>query len=95
MIVRVLGEGQWRVGKKVLAGLNEFDQRIVQAVGDSDQAALSEALVDLVERITCYGEPIDDTEICQSELILPDPSSTLAEVKALLDESEHDGLVPG
>lgn len=88
MIIRILGEGQWRVDKAAFTSLNELDERVARAVAYHDQEALSRALNDLVERVTCHGEPVEDDELVASELILPDPSSTWAEIEALLASDE-------
>lgn len=94
MIIRVLGEGQWRVDKAAFKSLSELDDRVSQAVADHDQDALTSALTDLVERVTCHGDPLDDDEIVESDLILPDPAATIDDVEALLVEGDFDGLIP-
>lgn len=94
MIVRVLGEGQFRVAEESLDGLTAIDEAIEQAVADKDQQALSEALQQLRARITAGGVAVPDDELEDSDLILPGADATLAEVRQLLQDSD-EGLIPG
>ena len=45
MIVRLMGEGQFRVGEDVLRRLNELDDR-AQAAAEADDEARLDALLD-------------------------------------------------
>ena len=92
MIIRVLGEGQWRVDKVALKSLNDLDDQVATAVAEHDQDALTEALTELVERVTFHGDPLEDDEIVESDL--PDPAATIEEVEELLGEGDFDGLIP-
>ena len=94
MIVRILGEGQWEVPDEALARLNALDDAVEQAVTLNDQAKLTIALSGLLDEVRSVGTRVPDAEIADSDLILPDVDSTLADVEALLAESS-DGLIPG
>jgi hypothetical protein len=90
-IVRLMGEGQYRVDDETLQGLNELDEQVAAAVerGDEDQVArLLKAMADgLRER----GERLDDADLSPSEAIVPPEDLSLAEVRELLS---GDGLIP-
>ncbi len=94
MIVRILGEGQYRVDQAAVADLNSIDDAIEQAVAADDQQALSAALGRLHGEIIAAGAAVADDELADSDLILPAADATVDEVRALLRESE-EGLLPG
>ncbi|MGO4956474.1 PspA-associated protein PspAA [Luteococcus sp. Sow4_B9] len=95
MIVRILGEGQWRIDAESLPGLNDLDDRVAGALEADDQQALEGALTLLLEQIRA-GEKVPDEELAESDLIVPDASASLDEVRAFLDESgSTEGLIPG
>lgn len=96
MIVRVLGEGQFRFDESHIDALNACDDAVEAALAADDQARLTEALEALLSEIRTLGEelPIDSLE--ESDLIVPAADATLAEVHALLgDRGASDGLIPG
>jgi len=94
MIVRILGEGQWEVPEDAVSGLNALDDQVEQAVAEQDEAKLTLALSELLDEVRTLGTPIADDQLLDSELILPDVDSSLADVQALLAESS-EGLIPG
>lgn len=95
MIIRILGEGQFRVGDEVVDELNASDDRIQAAIEADDEHALGEALTALLETIR-RGTPLADDDLSDSDLIVPDESATVSQVRAMLDESgSTDGLIPG
>lgn len=94
MIVRILNEGQWQVEEHLVDELNELDDAVERAVGSGDQALLAAALAELLDKVRTAGTVLPDDELHDSDLILPDADSTLADVQAMLNESE-EGLIPG
>ena len=49
MIVRLMGEGQWRVDDSVSTRLNQLDEEVAKAVEAGDEAALWRGLQELAE----------------------------------------------
>ena len=95
MIVRVMGEGQWDIGADLLPTLNEVDDVIGEAVKSGDQAALSAALASLDQQIRTKGRPLPEDALLDSDLIVPNPDASLAEVAGWLQAAESDeGLIP-
>ena len=94
MIVRILGEGQWEVPDEALDGLNALDDQVEDAVSQQDEPKLALALSALLDEVRTRGTRVPDDQIRDSELILPDVGSSLADVEALLAESA-EGLIPG
>ncbi|GAA1437348.1 hypothetical protein GCM10009616_38960 [Microlunatus lacustris] len=94
MIVRILGEGQWRIEQDVVADLNRLDDQVEDAVQTGDEAELATALHALLEEVRTQGRPLPDDELSDSDLILPAADSTLVDVRELLSSSDQ-GLIPG
>lgn len=93
MIVRILGEGQWRIESAGQAELNALDDAVEAAVADGDQERLAEALRQLHDKVRAVGTEVPDDELADSDLILPETDASLDEVRALLNESD-EGLIP-
>ena len=92
MIVRILGEGQFDVPDAALGELNELDEALVTAVESGDNEAFTRALGELLARVRAVAAPHAAEALDSSDLILPGPDSSLAEVRALLGD---EGLIPG
>ena len=95
MIVRIMGEGQYRLDESALDELNTFDDRVQAALDAGDQDALQAALSGLLASIR-RAEPLADDELCDSDLVVPDETASLEQVRGLLAESgSSEGLIPG
>lgn len=92
MIVRILGEGQLELAEEHLPELNELDAELATAVNAGDEPGFARELTRLLDRVRALGSAVPDEHLTASDLILPGPDSSLAEVFALLSE---DGLIPG
>ena len=96
MIVRILGEGQFVVPDDVLDTLNSLDDAISSAVEADDQPALTAALASLFEHVRGHCDPVDADLLIDSDIILPEPDVTVAELRELFDgNGVPDGLIPG
>jgi hypothetical protein len=91
MIVRILGEGQFRVDDEGAAELHELDTSLEAAVEHDDQQALTTALGALLERAR-RGTPLPPDSLEPSDVIIPHEDATVAEVRKLLTD---EGLIPG
>ncbi len=91
MIVRILGEGQYRVPDDKVATVQEVDEGLGRAVESGDEAAFSVALGKLVATIRELGEPLPVEELVPSDAVVPDADTTLDEARTLLSE---EGLIP-
>lgn len=91
MIVRILGEGQYRLADSEHNVLSALDAELGDAVEKDDdarfQAAVSGALA-----LVRTGTPVPTDSLEQSDLILPHEGASLDEVRKLLAE---DGLSRG
>jgi hypothetical protein len=92
VIVRILGEGQFRVDDSVAADLNKLDVDLESAVEHGDEAAFTTALTSLLTEVRAQGSPLPPDTLESSELILPHQDSSMDEVRKLLTD---EGLIPG
>jgi hypothetical protein len=92
VIVRILGEGQFRVDDSASAELNQMDADLETAVERGDEAAFRNALTRLLAQVRTQGSPLPPDILDSSELILPHEDSSMEEVRKLLTD---EGLIPG
>jgi hypothetical protein len=92
VIVRILGEGQFRVDDSAAAELNQMDADLEAAVERGDEAAFRNALTRLLAQVRTQGSPLPPDILDSSELILPHEDSSMEEVRKLLTD---EGLIPG
>jgi PspAA-like protein len=91
MIVRLLGEGQYRVDESLLARLNEIDAQVEKAVADGDERALWSGLQALAETVRENGEKLADDDLSPSDAIIPPEDLSLDEAKELMQD---EGFIP-
>jgi hypothetical protein len=91
MIIRILGEGQFRVDDATAADLQALDTSVESAVERSDQGALTVALGALLARAR-QGTPLPQDSLEPSDVIIPYEDATIDEVRKLLTD---EGLIPG
>jgi len=92
VIVRILGEGQYDLSDQAVAALNDLDAEVESAVEHGDEATFRTALAALLDAVRTAGVAHDVGSLAPSDLILPMPDATLAEVRDMLS---GDGLIPG
>jgi len=91
VIVRILGEGQFRVDDDAAAKLTALDKDLAAAVRDGTEAAFSAALHAAEALVRTSGVPVADDEFVTADYILPFSDATVDEVRKLL----ADGAIPG
>ena len=91
-VVRIATDGQYRLPDSDLDRLNELDNQAQEAVDANDEGRFQELLGQMVELVRSDGEELSDDELVESEIILPWPHSTIAEVG---DAFTGEGLIPG
>jgi hypothetical protein len=91
VIVRLLGEGQFRVDDAVFVRLNELDDDIMRAVEAGDEQALWAGLQALAEAVRANGSRLSDDELTPSDAVIPPEDLTLDEARELLSD---DGFIP-
>jgi hypothetical protein len=91
VIVRLMGEGQYRLDDDVREQLNELDDRAVAALEAGEEPTLDSVLDDMWELVRGRGERLPDDDLSPSDLVIPPSDLTLEETRRLFSE---DGLVP-
>lgn len=91
MIVRLMGEGQWRVDDAVRERLNALDDEAVQALEQSDEASLDAKLEQMWELVRAEGEQLPAEDLSASDVVIPPADLTLEETRRLF---EGEGLIP-
>jgi hypothetical protein len=91
VIVRLLGEGQFRVDDSLLAQLNELDAQVERAIADGDEDALWKGLQALANTVREQGEKLADDDLSPSDAVVPPEDLSLAEAKELLQD---EGFIP-
>ena len=91
MIVRIMGEGQYRLGDEVRQRVNELDNAVVAAVDGNDEDGFHAAFEEMLDVIRKEGEHLGDEEIETSDVIVPPADTSMAEATA---EFSGEGLIP-
>jgi hypothetical protein len=91
VIVRVMGEGQWRVDDDVCRRLNVLDEEVARAVEAGDEASLRRGLRGLADLVRENGLRLEDDDLSPSDAIVPPEDLSLEEARELLS---GDGLIP-
>ena len=91
MIVRISGEGQFRLPDGDAERLNELDNRAVSAVEQGDEVGFRELWSQMLELVASDGNALDDDELVESDVILPPRDVTFEEAKG---EFTGEGLIP-
>jgi hypothetical protein len=91
VIVRILGEGQFRLDDAASAKLTVLDKDVDAAVHAGDEAVFKMALGAAVKLVREGGQPVPDDEFVTADYILPFSDATIDEVRKLLT----DGTIHG
>jgi hypothetical protein len=91
MIVRLLGEGQFKVEDSLLTRLNELDAEVEKAVADGDERALWTGLQALADAVREHGEKLADEDLSPSDAVIPPEDLSLEEARELLQD---EGFIP-
>ena len=94
MIVRILSEGQYAVDDAHADLLNGLDSGLERAVEAGDEAGFRSALTDMLAQVRTVGERLPDDSLEPSDAVVPDETSSLEEVRAMLADTA-EGLIPG
>jgi hypothetical protein len=99
VVIRISGQGQFKVNTEILDKINEIDNSIVDLIenvslGSSDhkltQKELQSQLTEMNNLITSKGQPIDDKEIVESGVIVPDSDLSIEEATKIF---KREGII--
>ena len=87
MIIRIMGEGQYRAPETLCDELNQIDNRIVDLVMEGKVEEFRKELAKLISEIKEKGEAIEAEEILESDIIVPPRDLSFEEAKAIFKGS--------
>ena len=91
MIVRISGEGQFKLPDEDAARLNELDNAAVSAVDAGEEQRFIDLLGQMHGLVRAEGSPVAEDELVASQVILPPEDTTLEEARM---EFTGEGLIP-
>ena len=91
MIVRISGEGQFRLPDEDASRLNELDNRAVSAVEEGDETGFKELWTQMLELVSSDGNQLEEEELVESDVIMPPRDITFEEARG---EFTGEGLIP-
>ena len=71
MIVRLMGEGQYRIDDAVREQLDALDDRAMAAIEANDETTLEQQLNAMWEIVRAEGKPLADDDLSPSNAIVP------------------------
>jgi hypothetical protein len=91
MIVRISGEGQYRLSDSDAGRLNELENSVVAVVEGANEDRFADAFGALLDYVRTQGTPLGDDELDASDVILPPSDISFAEAG---EEFTGEGLIP-
>jgi hypothetical protein len=91
VIVRLMGEGQFRVGDDLLAQLNGLDEQAQAAADAGNEPELDRVLDEMWQLVQAGGERLADDDLSASDIVIPPSDLTLEETQRLFSD---EGLIP-
>jgi hypothetical protein len=92
VVIRISGQGQFKVNSEILEKINGIDNSIVDLIknnssssGDSKlkQKELQSKLSEMKNLVISNGQHLDDKEILESDVILPDSDLSMEEASKI------------
>lgn len=91
MIVRISGEGQFRLPDEHSERLNELDNSAVAAVEGGNEEEFHSLFEEMLSVVEQDGEPLADDDLAESDVILPPRDISFEEAAG---EFTGEGLIP-
>lgn len=95
MIVRILGEGQYRLDDAELVIINALDDDVEAALAVGDPAWVHRAMSRLLAEVREQGTLLDDDLLIDSDVILPEADTAPEQLREWIGDSHGaGGLLP-
>ena len=91
MIVRLMGEAQYRVDDALRERLNALDGEALAALERGDEKTMDGHLTEMWRLVQSEGELLPADDLHPSDAVIPPADLTLEETRQLFSE---DGLIP-
>jgi hypothetical protein len=92
MIIRILGDGQFRLDDNLVGRVNKIDNKIVKHVSQGNKEEYARDLANLISTIKELAEPLDPVEILPSDIIIPQSDMSFEEARKVFCD---EGLIKG
>lgn len=83
MIIRIMGEGQYRAPEALCNELNKIDNKIVALVAEGKAREFRTEFMKLISEIKGKGEALGVEEFLESDIIVPPEDLSFEEAKAI------------
>jgi hypothetical protein len=91
VIVRLMGEGQYRIDDDAYSKLNELDDRAQEALDRGDASELDRYLDEMASLVRRSGEKLPPDDLSTSDALVPPSDMSLEEARKLFSDQ---GLIP-
>jgi hypothetical protein len=91
VIVRIATESQYKLPEDAAEELNDLDNQVVAAVEAGDEDRFHEIFEQMLDLVRRAGQPLDEDELAESDVILPPPDTSFVEAA---EEFTGEGLIP-
>jgi hypothetical protein len=93
-IVRIMGQGQFKINEDTVKGINKIDNAIVQILQNESKADDQDyraKITEIIQTITTEGQKLEDKELVESDIIVPDTDVSFEEAKKVF---QGEGIIP-
>lgn len=84
MVIRIAGEGLFRVPTSIKPALDALDSAMDTAIQHNEAKSFATCTAQLASLIATSGTKLDENEIVKSDLVVPSQDMTIDEAKQLL-----------
>jgi phage shock protein A len=84
IVVRIQGEGQFRLASSYKDQLDGFDKKVLAAIDAGQPAGLKQSVHDVIAFVRSHGLAVPDSENVTSQVVLPSEDLTLDEAKKIM-----------
>ena len=92
MIVRIMGEGQWRIDDALTSDLNVIDALLDADLTMGTESTLAAHIQAIQALIKERGTPVGIEELLPSDAVVPFSGISVAELREFIGQ---EGLIPG
>jgi phage shock protein A len=84
IVVRIQGEGQFRLASSYKDQLDGYDKKVVAAIDAGQPGSMKQSVHDVIAFVKSHGLPVPDSENVTSQVVLPSEDLTLDEAKKIM-----------
>jgi phage shock protein A len=84
IVVRIQGEGRFRLASSYKDQLDGYDKKVVAAIDAGQPVGLKQSVNDVIAFVKSHGLPVPDSENVTSQVVLPSEELTLDEAKKIM-----------